>query len=78
MNPKVVAEVTTTGNSWSVLMGLADRAHLLEGKDVNARRHDMITQLQGFHCHESGIATKATRMNILAGDFFWHAAAAAS
>ncbi|MFV9677327.1 MAG: hypothetical protein ACNYVW_06720 [Methanosarcinales archaeon] len=42
MNPEVVAEVTTIGNGWSVLTGLADVAHLLEGKDVNARRHDKL------------------------------------
>jgi len=34
VNPKVVAEVTTTGNGWSVLTGLADMAHLMGGKGV--------------------------------------------
>ena len=35
VNPEVVAEVTTTGRGWSVLAGLEDVAHLLEGKDVD-------------------------------------------
>ncbi|NQE45759.1 putative nicotinate phosphoribosyltransferase [ANME-1 cluster archaeon GoMg2] len=35
VNPDVVAEVTTTGRGWSVLAGLEDVAHLLEGKDVD-------------------------------------------
>ena len=35
VNPKVVAEVTTTKGGWAVLAGLEDVAHLLEGKKVD-------------------------------------------
>lgn len=48
VTPEVVAEVTTTGNGWSVLTGLADMTHLLEGKDVNARRHDKLPLWAGY------------------------------
>jgi nicotinate phosphoribosyltransferase len=35
VNPKVVAEVTTTREGWTVLAGLEDVAHLLAGRDVD-------------------------------------------
>jgi len=35
VNPKVVAEVSTTKGGWAVLAGLEDVAHLLEGKKVD-------------------------------------------
>ncbi len=35
VNPRVVAEVVTTGGGWAVLTGLEDVAHLLAGKDVD-------------------------------------------
>ena len=91
VNPKVVAEVITTGGDWAVLAGLEEAAHLLEGKKVDVytmpegtiffpyqpvlrieghyldfARYE--TPLLGFLCHESGIATKAARIKLLAGD----------
>ena len=91
VNPKVVAEVITTGGDWAVLAGLEETAHLLEGKKVDVytmpegtiffpyqpvlrieghyldfARYE--TPLLGFLCHESGIATKAARIKLLAGD----------
>jgi len=35
INPRVVAEVITTGRGWAVLAGLEDVAHLMEGKNVD-------------------------------------------
>ena len=35
INPRVVAEVITTGRGWAVLAGLEDVAHLLEGRNVD-------------------------------------------
>ena len=35
INPRVVAEVITTGRGWAVLAGLEDVVHLMEGKNVD-------------------------------------------
>jgi nicotinate phosphoribosyltransferase len=91
VNPRVAAEVITTGEGWGVLAGLADAAHLLAGKDVDVYAmpggtiffpYEPVLRIEGrylefaryespllgFLCHESGIATKAARIKLLAGE----------